>query len=627
MAQEQNYGSGKIKLTFSKTLDILKPYVRSRFMDQLKSVWIIIAYLVLFQIVLLQLPIVYSLMIGFGVLIVILGLMFFMEGLVLGLMPFGEILGAKLPVKSSLPVILIFSFLLGVGATFAEPAIAVLKAAGSGVQPSKAPLLYSLLNEFSGQLVLSVGAGVGIAVLLGVLRFMYGWSLKAFIIPSIIILSGITLWAHYNDILNPIIGLAWDCGGVTTGPVTVPLVLALGIGVCRVVNTGDSSSAGFGIVTLASILPVLAVLTLGSCHYFAKDYYGAENFTGTKIVEQTAASEAPPSAATFDFGKFTAKDLEQFKKTGEISGNYLVTYKSDSIKLVDGKIKIANPTVIYKKEVKNTVSTDNVKKWDTQSNLWQMTLDSIIAALQAIIPLCLFLFVVLRFLLREKVPYADEISIGIFFAVLGMAIFGLGISLGLTPLGTQLGFNIPSAFARIQPWGLEGHQGPLFSAGLGGKLVAIVFGFFLGYGATLAEPALNALGVTVEKITVGSFKKSLLMQTVAVGVGLGIALGVLKIAYNIPLTYLLIPPYFLLIPLTLMSSESFVNFGWDSAGVTTGPITVPLVLAMGLGIGANVPGVIDGFGILALASVTPIIAVLTVGMIASRGNKPSQTNL
>ena len=92
----------------------------------------------------------------------------------------------------------------------------------------------------------------------------------------------------------------------------------------------------------------------------------------------------------------------------------------------------------------------------------------------------------------------------------------------------------------------------------------------------------------------------------------------MKIAYDLPLAYLLVPPYLVLLVLTWFSSEEFVNFGWDSAGVTTGPITVPLVLAMGLGIGAKVPGVSDGFGILALASVGPIITVLTVGFIVSR---------
>tara|TARA_R110002111_G_scaffold120709_1_gene184014 strand:- start:26 stop:553 length:528 start_codon:yes stop_codon:yes gene_type:complete len=172
---------------------------------------------------------------------------------------------------------------------------------------------------------------------------------------------------------------------------------------------------------------------------------------------------------------------------------------------------------------------------------------------------------------------------------------------------------------------MQGTEGPLFETAFYGKALAIVFGFFLGYGATLAEPALNALGNSVEKITVGAFRKSLLIQSVAVGVGLGIAFGVLKIAYGIPLAYLLVPPYVVLMVLTWFSSEEFVNFGWDSAGVTTGPITVPLVLAMGLGIGANVPGAADGFGILALASVGPIITVLTVGFIVARTSGRSPT--
>ena len=120
----------KLKLDFAGVLGILRPYISNRFLEQLKSVWIIIAYLVLFQILILQLPIVYSLTIALGVFIVIVGLMFFLEGLMLGLMPLGELLGTKLPVKSSLPVILVFAFILGVGATFAEPAIAVLKNCG-----------------------------------------------------------------------------------------------------------------------------------------------------------------------------------------------------------------------------------------------------------------------------------------------------------------------------------------------------------------------------------------------------------------------------------------------------------------------------------------------------------------
>ena len=225
--------------------------------------------------------------------------------------------------------------------------------------------------------------------------------------------------------------------------------------------------------------------------------------------------------------------------------------------------------------------------------------------------------------LRQPPKHYDELFIGILCAVVGMALFNLGIALGLTPLGEQLGGNVVSSFAAIEPWASEGFVDPMFASSNMGKALAILFGFILGYGATLAEPALNALGATVEKITVGAFKKSLLMQTVATGVALGISTGVAKIAFNLDLWYLLVPPYLILMVITYLSSEDFVNFGWDSAGVTTGPITVPLVLAMGLGIGSKT-GAIDGFGVLALASIGPIITVLTVGLIVRKKPKADE---
>ena len=146
-----------------------------------------------------------------------------------------------------------------------------------------------------------------------------------------------------------------------------------------------------------------------------------------------------------------------------------------------------------------------------------------------------------------------------------------------------------------------------------GITIAALFAWSLGFGATLAEPALNALGLTVETLTNGAFRKSLLMYSVAIGVGFGIASGVLKIVFDIPLVWLVLPGYGLAVILTTISSEEYVNVAWDSAGVTTGPVTVPLVLAMGLGFGDAV-GASDGFGILAMASIGPILAVMTTGL-------------
>ena len=103
------------------------------------------------------------------------------------------------------------------------------------------------------------------------------------------------------------------------------------------------------------------------------------------------------------------------------------------------------------------------------------------------------------------------------------------------------------------------------------------------------------------------------MYAVSFGVGCGIALGILKIIYAIPIAYIVVPGYLLAIVLTYESTEEFVNIAWDSAGVTTGPVTVPLVLAMGLGFGEAV-GAIEGFGILSMASIGPIVSVMATGL-------------
>ncbi len=177
--------------------------------------------------------------------------MFFMEGLKLGLMPFGELIGHTLPRKSPLPLVLFITLLLGIGVTFAEPAIGALKTAGQNVSPAQAPYLWALLNEWTTALVLAIGASVGLAAVLGTLRFLYGWSLKPLIYASLVPVLGLTFYAAADPELASVLGLAWDAGAVTTGPVTVPLVLALGIGIAAAAGRADAGLSGFGIVTLA----------------------------------------------------------------------------------------------------------------------------------------------------------------------------------------------------------------------------------------------------------------------------------------------------------------------------------------------------------------------------------------
>ena len=149
MATEQAYDKDKLNLSLQQKLGIILSFAKDKVIEQIQCVWFIILYLVLFQLLVLGLPIVYSLMIAAGIGIVIIGLAFFMEGLRLGLMPLGEALGSTLPRKKimgipCLPTSLAFGFVLGAFATFAEPAIGVLRAAGSGVDPTAAPLLWTI---------------------------------------------------------------------------------------------------------------------------------------------------------------------------------------------------------------------------------------------------------------------------------------------------------------------------------------------------------------------------------------------------------------------------------------------------------------------------------------------------
>ena len=114
-------------------------------------------------------------------------------------------------------------------------------------------------------------------------------------------------------------------------------------------------------------------------------------------------------------------------------------------------------------------------------------------------------------------------------------------------------------------------------------------------------------------MTNGVFKKRTLILAVSVGVAFGVAAGLAKLIFDLPLFWLILPGYVVAVVLTFFSSEEFVNVAWDSAGVTTGPITVPLVLAMGLGFG-NATKAVEGFGILSMASVGPVITVMLSGL-------------
>ncbi|MGE5579425.1 MAG: DUF1538 domain-containing protein [Bacillota bacterium] len=214
-----------------------------------------------------------------------------------------------------------------------------------------------------------------------------------------------------------------------------------------------------------------------------------------------------------------------------------------------------------------------------------------------IVPISAFLIVFKVFVLKSPIDDVRSLAIGLLFSSVGLFLFVQGLRIGLLPLGNSIGMNLPH----------------LKNPGL-----IIAFSAVLGFTATLAEPALSSLAMEVEEISVGAVPNRLLVYTVALGVAIGMGLGTYKILYKIPPAHLLIPLSIVSAILAYFAPERIIGIAFDSGGVTTGPVTVPLNMAMAVGL-ATVVGEVDplihGFGVIGLASLGPIITVLALGII------------
>ena len=220
----------------------------------------IIVVVVFFQTVVIQQPFPELGEVIFGFLLVIVGLMFFIEGLEMGLFPIGETMAYALAKKGSLLWLMIFSFVLGFSTTIAEPAlIAVAKEAS--VISSSAGLIENTqqtMDFYALGLRLTVAFSVGLAIAIGVLRILKGWPIYYLIIGGYVLVMLMTIIAP-----KEIIGLAYDAGGVTTSTITVPLVTALGVGLATVIKGRSPLTDGFGLIAFASLLPMIFVMAYG----------------------------------------------------------------------------------------------------------------------------------------------------------------------------------------------------------------------------------------------------------------------------------------------------------------------------------------------------------------------------
>jgi len=225
-----------------------------------------------------------------------------------------------------------------------------------------------------------------------------------------------------------------------------------------------------------------------------------------------------------------------------------------------------------------------------------------------LLPVILVITVFQLAILQQPFPELLEVLMGAVLVVIGLMLFVQGLEMGLFPIGETLAV----AFARK------------------GSLVwLLIFGFGLGFSTTVAEPALIAITQEAAKVAAqadiivpgksarASYALGLRL-TVAVSVGLAIAIGIIRILRGWPVHYLIITGYMIVILMTLIAPKEIVGIAYDSGGVTTSTVTVPLVTALGVGLASSIRGrnpMVDGFGMIAFASLLPMIFVLGFGMI------------
>jgi len=215
----------------------------------------------------------------------------------------------------------------------------------------------------------------------------------------------------------------------------------------------------------------------------------------------------------------------------------------------------------------------------------------------ALLPLAALFMVFQVFLLGLPRSDVRKILTGTLMAAAGLFLFLLGVGIGFMPFGRAIG----EALGALES-----------------KWLLLPAGLFLGFVTTWGEPAVRILADQVDEASNGSIRRSLVLYTVCIGVSIWVGLGLLRIGYEIPLLYLLVPGYALVLAIIWLSDRGFVAIAIDAGGVATGPLANTFLLALALGASAAIGGqdpVVQGLGLVALIALAPIISVMTLGLL------------
>ena len=250
------------------------------------------------------------------------------------------------------------------------------------------------------------------------------------------------------------------------------------------------------------------------------------------------------------------------------------------------------------------------------------SLESIAFSSLDVAPIAAFLFGFQIFVIRGPLPNLGQILVGFLFVTIGLGLFLVGLEETLFPLGRLMAQQLTNPefleSARITASGtlqwLDYYWVYLFAAAV-------------GFATTMAEPALIAVSIKANNVSGGAIGVWGLRAAVAIGVGIGVGLGCYRIITGYPLHYFIAFGYLVVIAQTAMAPKMIIPLAYDSGGVTTSTVTVPLITALGLGLAEAVPGrspLLDGFGLVAFASLFPIISVLAYGQLSVLREKVKQ---
>ena len=240
-------------------------------------------------------------------------------------------------------------------------------------------------------------------------------------------------------------------------------------------------------------------------------------------------------------------------------------------------------------------------------------IDTFIGTVGDVIPIAAIIFGFQIAVLRKPIANLSTVVLGFFYVILGLSLFLLGLELALFPLGATMAEQLTA------PEFLYSFKDNITEALYWVDYYWVyLFAFAIGFSTTIAEPSLIAVAIKANQVSGGAISVNGLRVAVALGVAIGISLGSYRIVVGDPIHYYIMAGYIVVIIQTYFAPKLIIPLAYDSGGVTTSTVTVPLVTALGLGLASTVPGrnpVIDGFGLIAFASLFPIISVMAYAQI------------